>query len=157
MSSHRSTTDSPEPIALPRARAAAQPLTDRNYRALAQFRRALRVFERFSEQEARAAGLTPAQHQLMLAIRGHDGNKQPSMSELADGLQLRLHSVGELVDRAEANGLVIRRSDPHDQRRCLLSLTADGDRQLRDLSVLHRAELRRFRNQMADLLNQLDA
>lgn len=79
------------------------------------------------------------------------------MSDLADVLQLRLHSVGELVNRAEANGLVIRRPDPHDHRRSFLALTEHGDRQLTDLSVVHREELRRFRSQMADLLNQLDA
>ena len=46
-----------------------RPLSDADYRALAQFRHALRVFLRFSEDEARAEGITPAQHQLPLAPR----------------------------------------------------------------------------------------
>ncbi len=135
---------------------AGPPLTDRNYQALAHFRHALRVFERFSEEKARAAGLTPAQHQLLLAIRGHHTPDQPpSLSEIADVLQLRLHSAGELVNRAEANGLVIRQVDPTDHRRALLSLTHHGAQQLAALSVVHREELRRFRKQMTDLLHQL--
>lgn len=135
---------------------AGQPLTDRNYRALARFRHALRVFERFSEEKARAAGLTPAQHQLLLAIRGHHSPEQPpSLSEIADVLQLRLHSAGELVNRAEANGLVTRHVDPTDHRRALLTLTHHGAQQLAALSVVHREELRRFRGQMTDLLGQL--
>ena len=68
------------------------PLTDREYRSLAQFRHALRVFQRFSEEAARAEGLTPSQHQLLLAVRGWDGGA-PSTSDLADALQLKLHSV----------------------------------------------------------------
>ncbi len=136
---------------------AGPPLTDRNYQALARFRHALRVFERFSEEEARATGLTPAQHQLLLAIRGHDaGGQPPSLTEIADVLQLRLHSAGELVGRAEANGLVTRQADPNDHRRALLFLTDRADRQLAALSVVHREELRRFRRQMTNLLRQLD-
>ena len=45
-------------------------LDDADYQALARFRFALRVFLRFSEDAARAAGLTPNQHQLLLAVRG---------------------------------------------------------------------------------------
>jgi DNA-binding MarR family transcriptional regulator len=132
------------------------PLSDVDYRSLARFRHALRLFQRFSEDAARASGLTPAQHQLLLAIRGHDGAGAPSVSDVADRLQLKLHSAGELVDRAVANGLVERTSDPADARRTLLTLTEAGGAQLAALSVLHRAELRRFRDEMNDILRELD-
>ena len=59
-----------------------RPLGDRDYRALAEFRHALRRFLAFSEQAARDAGLTPSQHQLLLAVRGHAGPGQPSVSDV---------------------------------------------------------------------------
>lgn len=134
----------------------ARPLTDSDYRALAAFRHALRRFVRFSEQAARDAGLTPSQHQLLLAVRGYDGDGPPTLSALAEMLQLKLHSVGELVDRAETNGLVTRHEDPTDRRRVKLTLTDDGESHLATLTVLHRDELRRFRTEMSALLEELD-
>lgn len=134
-----------------------QPLSDRSYQSLARFRHALRVFERFSETAARSAGITPAQHQLLLVIRGHVGPGAPTLTEVAARLQLKLHSAGELVGRAEERGLVTRWADPADNRRVLLALTAEGEAKLTGLSVLHRRELRRFRKQMNDVLRELDA
>src|SRR5437763_248936 len=64
-------------------------LNDADYEALARFRYALRVFLHFSEQAARAEGLTPMQHQLLLAVRGHPGEESPMIAELAESLQLR--------------------------------------------------------------------
>ena len=130
-------------------------LSDREYRSLARFRHALRVFQRFSEEAARAEGLTPSQHQLLLAVRGWDGHGAPSTSDLADLLQLKLHSVVELAQRAEAAGLVERAVDPADARRQLVALTALGSSKLAALSVLHRDELRRFRSEMVDVLHEL--
>ena len=131
----------------------ALPLTDAEYHALATFRGALRVFVRFSEDAARAAGITPNQHQLLLAIRGAKEN--PSISDLAEWLQLRHHSTVELVDRAVLAGLVDRRADHHDKRRQRLVLTARGERILSSLSEAHRDELRRFREEMGEVLREL--
>jgi DNA-binding MarR family transcriptional regulator len=124
------------------------------YRSLAQFRRSLRLFLRFSEEAAREAGLTPAQHQLLLAVKGHAGEEPPSIGDLAESLQLRHHSTVELIDRAQTAGLVERRTDPNDQRRHLVILTKPGARVLARLSWLHRTELRRFRD---EVLAHLDA
>jgi len=132
-----------------------RPLADRDYRALARFRHALRVFLRFSEDAARAEGLTPAQHQLLLAVRGHP-HPDPSISDLAEVLQLRNNSVVGLVDRAEAAGLARSTADPDDGRRRLVSLTAEGHAVLERLSNRHRAELRGFRDEMAEVLRELD-
>jgi DNA-binding MarR family transcriptional regulator len=127
-----------------------------DYRAIAGFRRSLRSFLRFSEEAARAAGVTPAQHQLLLAIQGHPGDRPPSVGELADALQLRHHSTVELVDRAEAAGLVRREPDAADARRHLLSLTSRGSDVLAQLSWLHRTELLRFRQDVLSHLERLD-
>jgi DNA-binding MarR family transcriptional regulator len=132
-----------------------RPLTDRDYRALARFRHALRVFLRFSEDAARAEGLTPAQHQLLLAVRGHpDGS--PSIGDLAEVLQLRSNSVVGLVDRADAAGLTVSTQDPDDGRRRLVALAPEGTEVLERLSSRHRAELRGFRDEMAEVLRELD-
>jgi DNA-binding MarR family transcriptional regulator len=132
------------------------PLSDGEYQSLARFRAELRRFLRFSEQAARAAGTTPAQHQLLLAIRGHPGSDLPVIADLADALQLRHHSVVELVDRAAHAGLVTRQPDPNDQRRQHIALTPSGRTLLGQLSVVHRNELRRLRGQLVEALRTLD-
>lgn len=132
-----------------------RPLSDADYRMLAAFRRALRQFQAFSEDAARSAGLLPAQHQLMLAIRGAPGHAEPSLGDVAESLLLKLHSAWELVRRAEANGLVVRTTDPDDHRRVLLSLSKVGEEKLDQLSRIHRDELRRFRTDLDALLDHL--
>lgn len=131
------------------------PVTDAEYRALAQFRRALRSFMHFSEEAAKAAGLTPSQHQLLLAIRGAGTAQPPTIGEVADWLKLRHHSTVELADRAEASGLIKRSSDPDDRRRQRLILTELGETRLAALSTLHREELRRFREEGISALQTL--
>lgn len=131
-------------------------LSDRDYQALARFRHALRVFLRFSEEAARDAGLTPAQHQLLLAVRGWPGPEPPSVAEVAEVLQARPNSTLELANRAVGAGLVTRTGSGDDRRRVGLALTPDGEEHLRALSVLHRRELRRFRRELHDVLRELD-
>lgn len=114
------------------------------YTKLLEFRTALRRFLRWSEAEAKAAGLTPAQHQLLLAIRGHPGEEGPTIGELSEYLVLRHHSVVELIDRAAGAGLVRRERDSDDHRVVRLALTADGRRRIEQLSQLHLEELRRL-------------
>lgn len=132
-----------------------RPLTDADYRSLAEFRRQLRVFLRFSEDAAKAEGITPAQHQLMLAMKGWPGEALPSVSDLAGTLLLRTHSTVELVGRAVEAGLVRTEVDPADHRRQLVELTPDGDRILAALSRRHRDELRSFRTDLQDVLGRL--
>ena len=129
--------------------------TERDYRSLAAFRHSLRVFQRFSEDAARDAGVTPAQHQLMLAVKGWPDDEPPAISGLAAFLQLRHHSTVELIQRAVAAGLVTTTTDPGDQRRQLIGLTPKGERILASLSALHRTELIRFRADMNEVLGDL--
>jgi len=118
-----------------------RPLTDEDYERLLQFRIGLRRFLRWSEAEAAAAGLTPAQHQLLLAIRGHPDPAGPTIGDVADALLLRHHSVVGLVDRAAAARLVRRRPDEHDRRVVRLALTPTGSKQLARLTSAHLTEL----------------
>lgn len=134
-----------------------RPLTDRDYQALARFRTRLRQFLHFSEQAALGEGLTSVQHQLLLAIRGHQPTeKPPSISDLATVLLRRTHSTVELVDRAEAHDLVTSHPDPTDARRRLVTLTQQGDNVLERLSALHRRELRSFEHELTQVFGDLE-
>jgi DNA-binding MarR family transcriptional regulator len=121
------------------------------YTRLLALRTALRHFERWSEHQARAAGLTPAQHQLLLAVKGHDDPRGPTIGEVADYLLLRHHSAVGLVDRADTAGLVSRTRDPDDHRVVRLRLTAKGTKRLERLSALHLEELERLGPRLAAL------
>lgn len=125
------------------ARPTAVRLTDADYERLLGFRDGLRRFLHWSEQQAKAAGLTGAQYQLLLAVRGHRGD--PSVREVAEHLLLRHHSAVELVDRAERAGLVARIADADDHRVVRLRLTAEGEARIADLAAAHVEELSRLR------------
>jgi DNA-binding MarR family transcriptional regulator len=112
------------------------------YVALAAFRAALRRFLRFSEEGAREAGLTPQQHQLLLAVKGQPDRDWASVSELAEALQVRHHAAVGLVDRCERAGLVQRSPDPEDRRQVQVRLTGQGEEILERLSARNRRELR---------------
>jgi DNA-binding MarR family transcriptional regulator len=122
----------------------SEPLTKADIEALARFRFGIRRYLRVSEEMVRRHGLTPQQYQLMLALMGFPGREWATVRELADLLQLRHHSVVELVNRAQKQGLVQRETDPSDARAVRVSLTRDGERILAQLSALHRDELRRM-------------
>ncbi|MEA2202822.1 MAG: hypothetical protein QOI89_3527, partial [Solirubrobacteraceae bacterium] len=120
-------------------------LADEEYTKLLAFRTGLRQFLRWSEDQAATVGLTPAQHQLLLAIRGHPDSRGPSVGELADYLCTRHHSAVQLIDRTEQLGLIARhRSDSDDRRVVRLTLTKTGQDKLTLLSTTHVEELRQL-------------
>jgi DNA-binding MarR family transcriptional regulator len=121
------------------------------YEAIAAFRYAIRRFLRFSEQAARREGVTPQQHQLLLAIKGLHGRDAATVSELADRLQLRQHSMVGLIDRTEAQGLVRRQQGTDDRRQVFIYLTPAGDAKLRKLSMEHRQELQTMRSALGGI------
>ncbi len=121
-----------------------RPLTHREYANLLAFRTALRRFNRWSEAQAKEVGLTHAQHQLLLAVKGHDNGRPPTIGDIADYLLLRHHSAVELVNRAEAGGLVERRRDPDDGRIVRLVLTRTGEERIAQLTQLHLDEITRL-------------
>ena len=113
-------------------------------RDLAWFRYNLRRFLRFSEKAARACGVTPQQHQLMLGVAGFSEDGAATISELAEFLQERNNSVVGLVARAAESGLV-RRKAGADRRIVVVSLTPRGEKILDRLSCLHHEEVERVR------------
>jgi DNA-binding MarR family transcriptional regulator len=127
------------------------PFSDEDYRAIAAFRAGLRRFVRFSENAARAAGLSPQQHQILVAIRGHPGAEPPTIGDLAEALQIRHHSAVGLVDRMVHGGYVRREPSTVDSRRVHVVITPAGEDALRALTSAHRREHR----QLQDLLHRL--
>lgn len=116
--------------------------TAKDYEDLLGLRTALRHLLRWSDEQARAAGLTPAQHQLLLAIKGGAGDTAPTIGELADYLATRHHSVVGLIDRAADSGLVARRRDAEDGRVVHLVLTPRGRQKIEEVSRLTLVEMR---------------
>jgi DNA-binding MarR family transcriptional regulator len=117
-------------------------LTQTDYAALAELRYVIRRFLNFSEATARAAGVEPQQHQLLLAIRGLRAAGPPTIGVVAARLQIKHHSAVELVGRAARSGLVRRTRSTRDGREVTLLMTQRGRNLLARLSLAHRAELR---------------
>ena len=118
-------------------------MTDDDYRALSEFRSQLRHFLRKSEDAAAAVGLQPQQYQVMLMVKGLEADGiAPTITQIADRLYLRHHSVVGLIDRLEKNELVTRQRADLDQRNVLISLTPAGDSLIQKLSRFHQEALR---------------
>jgi DNA-binding MarR family transcriptional regulator len=130
-----------------------RPLSLTDYRALAEIRRGMRQFLEFSALAAQDAGLTPAQHQALLAIKGMP--ELVTIGALADWLGIKPHSAVGLADRLRRLKLIDRIRDAGDRRRVRLRLTPGAERKLAALSRVHRAELRRFSRALAPLLEAL--
>jgi DNA-binding MarR family transcriptional regulator len=135
---------------------ADETLTDADYQRLAELRYGLRSFLHWSAEQAKRAGLTPTQHQLLLAIRASEAERGPTVSDIAAILLIRHHSAVELADRAQEAGLIVRERDPDQQSMVRLRLTAHGAARLASLSQLHLRELAQLAPTMRALLEAID-
>jgi len=115
---------------------------------LAAFRYQLRRFLRFSEKAARAGGLTPQQHQLLLGVAGWTGRGWATISELAEFLQARHNAVVGLVERAEQRRLVRKERTGRDRRFVRVYVTPQGEKILDELTRVHRQEMGRVQTRM---------
>jgi len=125
------------------------------YQTLAELRYALRRFLRFSEKAAYAAGVTPQQHQAMLAIKGFRGRDLITIGELAERLQVLHHSAVGLVDRLVSEKYVRRSPGREDRRKVCLALTPRGEVTLRRLSTVHREQLQHIGPHISELFKEL--
>lgn len=125
--------------------------------ALAEFRFQLRQFLQFSEQAASEHGVRAQQHQLLLQIAGIQDGHAATINFMAERLGLRQNSVVELADRSEAEGLVLRKEDPEDRRRVVLSVTPRGMRLLDALSDSHARELDELAPQLIRAVDHIKA
>jgi len=130
-------------------------LSKRQHERLAAFRYALRRFLHFSEEAAQSAGLTPQQHQALLAIKGYPGRECVTVGELAERLQIRHHSAVELVDRLVAENLVARSTSAKDRRLVMVQLTSGGNEVLERLSAAHTEQLKTLGPELILRLNEI--
>ena len=126
-----------------------------DYETLAAFRFELRKFLNFSEQAAKALGMTPQQHQSLLAIRAAP-DRLLSIGDLAEQLFIQPHTASELADRMSALGWLERRASTQDRRRVCLGLTEAAELMLDSMSATHRGEVLRIRGTLTDLLCRLE-
>lgn len=115
--------------------------SQQDYQDQADFRRAIREFVRFAEEQARVSGITPQQHVLLAVVRGHPSYPRVGIGEVADALQVRQSSASLLVDRGVRRGLINRREDTVDRRRAVICLTEHGQRILDQIMDANRREL----------------
>lgn len=128
-----------------------------DYRAMAELRYEVRRYLRFSENAARAAGLEPQQHQLLLALKGLPPGKRPTISVLAERMQLQHHSAVELIDRLALRGFVRRYRSRTDRRQVFVRLTESGEDVLRKLSLHHLHELKAVGPALVQVLHSVIA
>lgn len=140
----------------PSPRPSRRKLTTPDYQALGAFRYAQRRFLAFSESGARAIGLTPQQHQALLAVRAHAGPEAIHVSELAERLLIKNHSALGLVDRLIERGLLTRAPSTRDRRRVLLTLTESGAEILERISRDNLGQLKSTLPVFIDLLHALE-
>lgn len=131
-------------------------ITDADYRSLLAFRSELRDFMRWSEAAASEAGLTPALHQLLLAVRGHPADEGPTIGDVAGELHVRHHSAVELAQRAEDAGLLERARDSTDHRQVHLRITGHGRAQLETLTRQHLPRIRALADVLENLTHPTD-
>lgn len=113
-----------------------------DYRTLAELRYHIRRFLRAREVAARTAGVEPQHYLLLLQIKGLEDERPATVGVLAERLQLRHHTVVELVDRLAAKGMVARRRGPSDRRRVVVELRPAGHAVLSRLALYSVEELR---------------
>lgn len=136
-------------------KASPKPLSRSQYVALAEFRYQLRRYLRHMEENARAKGHHPQQYQLLLAITGLPSSKPPTISALAERMQMNHNSMVELVNRCEKRGLLLRARSSKDRRLVTLSVTSHGDELLRQQATASRQELLSIGPVLVDSLQRL--
>ena len=110
----------------PRSQASSRLFSQSEYEKLAEFRYQLARFLRRRMDAARAEGLQPQQYEMLLAVAGLPAQRRPTIKEIAGQLRLEHHTVVELADRLEAQGLLSRHTSADDKRAVLVQLTPSG-------------------------------
>lgn len=126
-----------------------------DFQALAELRYRIRRFIRFSENAAREAAIEPQQHQLLLAVKGLPDGMKPTISVLAERMQLKHHSVVGLIDRLVERGLLIRLRATDDKRQVLIKLSHHGEVVLGKLALHHLHELQAMGSKFVTVLQSV--
>jgi len=124
-----------------------------DYESLADFRYTVRQFLKFSENAAEAVGLTPNQHQALLAIKGLGIGGAMSVSSLAEKLFLTPAAAAELAATLQARGHLTVHIKP--KRRAHVRLTDQAEELLRRLTPAHLHEIREMAPELMQALRAL--
>jgi MarR family transcriptional regulator, lower aerobic nicotinate degradation pathway regulator len=91
-------------------------------------------------QETEAHGITPVQYAALQTVANAPGIDQRT---LAGTIGFDTSTIGGVIDRLEARGLLTRNAKPDDRRVRLLTLTTDGHALLREIQPdMQRAQQR---------------
>jgi DNA-binding MarR family transcriptional regulator len=116
-------------------------------------------------EETQAFGVTPVQYAALSAVLRQPGMDQRTLARL---IGFDTSTIGSVIDRLEARGLMVRNSSPTDRRVRLLSVTQQGREllmaaepsvlraQQRMLEPLPEAQRAQFMAMMAVLVHQND-
>jgi DNA-binding MarR family transcriptional regulator len=107
------------------------------------------------EEEVRRLGVNPQQYQLVLAIKGLPKEQVPTITCLAERMQLNHNTMVELVDRCEEKNMLRRQRSASDRRQVTLAITGEGEALLRRLGSAARQELRSIGPMLVDSVYRL--
>jgi MarR family transcriptional regulator, lower aerobic nicotinate degradation pathway regulator len=104
------------------------------------FRRMQQIAVAIFMEECRAFDLTPVQYAALVAIQTHPGIDATRLSAV---IAFDRSTLGSVIERIEAKGLVERKASPDDKRIKLLHLTRPGAALLREIvPAVDRAQAR---------------
>jgi len=93
------------------------------------------LVRRLADKRARTHGMTRAQWAVLARLEREPGITQSRLAALTDVEPI---TIGRLVDRLEANGLIERHPDPDDRRIWRLSLTPKSAAVLKQIAAFRR-------------------
>jgi MarR family transcriptional regulator for hemolysin len=106
-----------------------------------------RLFRQGFSHQLRDLGLTEPQWRVLGSINSFPGIRQ---SQLADLLGIGRATLGKLVDRLEAEALIVRQQDPDDRRGKQLEITITG----KPIANLIRRRYQKFQSALLKVLDQ---
>ncbi len=128
-------------------------LSEIEFEALANLRYRIRKFRQFSADAASRLGLSPAEHQTLLAIKGFGTGGEISVSSLAEKLFLAPDAAMELAEALKARGFLTIIAKP--KNRIVVRLTDRAEELLRRLTPAHLYEIREMAPELMQALRAL--
>lgn len=130
-------------------------LGEGDYEALANLRYSIRRFRQFSAKEADKLGLSPQQHQALLAIKGLPRGREMTARMLTDRLLMGRRLVEELVQQLVDEGYVEAEAPTKGRSGQVIRLTCKAEDALDQLASAHLFEIRKMAPELMQALRIL--